>query len=71
MNDFTKEELQEVKRCVKYMINGVVTPYSSLTLAINKKIQSLINNYCEHLNRQYYDKIDSHECNDCKKVIIP
>ena len=48
MNEFTKDELQEVKRCVKYMINGGITPYSSLTIAINKKLQSMIDNYCEH-----------------------
>ena len=45
MNDFTKEELKEINRCLKYMINGGTTPYSSLTMALNKKLQSLIDNY--------------------------
>jgi hypothetical protein len=48
MNAFTKKELEEIKRCLKYMINGGVTPYSLLTIAINKKIQSMLDNYCEH-----------------------
>lgn len=48
MNNLTKPELQEIKRCIKYMINGGTTPYSSLTMDINKKLQSLIDNYCEH-----------------------
>src|ERR1041385_3698155 len=59
VNDFTKEELGELKRCVKYMIEGGVTPYSSLTMALNKKLQSLIDNYCDpavdygHLNDKH------------------
>lgn len=48
MTNFKKEELQEIKRCLKYMIEGGTTPYSSLTMAINKKIQQMIDNYCEH-----------------------
>ena len=49
MNEFTKEELQEIRRCLKYMINGGVTPYSCKTLELKKKLQSLIDNYCEHI----------------------
>lgn len=45
---FTKDELMEIKRCLKYMINGGITPFSCLTLDIKKKIQSMIDNYCEH-----------------------
>lgn len=52
MKEFTKEELQEIKRCVKYMINGGTTPYSSLTMEINKKLNHMIDNYYmfEHHN---------------------
>lgn len=42
MNDFTKDELEEIKRCLKYMIDGGITPYSTLTLALKKKIQSML-----------------------------
>ncbi len=45
MNDFTKEQLQEIKRCVDYMTKGGTTPYSLLTLEVKKKIQSMIENY--------------------------
>lgn len=48
MNEFTKNELIEIKRCLKYMIKGSITPYSILTLELNKKIQAMIDNYCEH-----------------------
>ena len=56
MNDFTKEELKEIKRCLKYMIKGGITPYSLLTISIDKKIQAMIDNYvynkttCKHEN---------------------
>lgn len=48
MNSFTKEELEEIKRCLKYMISGSVTPYSSLTLKLKNKINTIIDNYCLH-----------------------
>lgn len=48
MNDFTKEELEEIKRCLKYMIDGGVTPYSCVTLDVKKKIQLMIDNYDKH-----------------------
>lgn len=48
MNDLTKEELQEINRCLKYMIKGGVTPYSSLTMAVKKRVQAMIDNYCQH-----------------------
>ncbi len=49
MNDLTKEELQEIKRSLKYMIKGVTTPYSCLTIELNNKLQFLIDNHqCTH-----------------------
>lgn len=53
MNDFTKDELKEMRRCVLYMIKGNTFPYSSLTIELNKKLQSLIDNYCEHEHNPY------------------
>lgn len=49
MNDFTKEELEEIKRCLKYMIKGGVTPYSLLTIDVKNKIQFLLDNQCEEI----------------------
>lgn len=49
MNDFTLEELDEIKRCLKYMIKGNVTPYSNLTIELNKKLQLMMENYGKHL----------------------
>jgi hypothetical protein len=54
MNDFTKDELEEIKSCLKYMIKGGVTPHSCVTLAAKKKIQFMIDNLqkkqkCNHV----------------------
>ncbi len=49
MNDFTKEELVEIHRCLKYMIKGSVTPFSSVTMDVKKKVHCMIDNYhCDH-----------------------
>ncbi len=61
MNDFTKEELQEIKRCLKYMINGGVTPYSCLTMALKNKTQIMIDSYHDQV-------IEASYCEKCGDV---
>lgn len=61
----SKLELQEIKRCLKYMINGGTTPYSNLTMDINKKIQQMIDNHCEHDWVQTYTEREVCRCNKC------
>lgn len=48
MNEFTKEELQEIHKQLKNVTKSDFIPYSCLTLALKKKIQSMIDNYCDH-----------------------
>ena len=48
MNDFTKEDLNEIARCLKYMIEGGTTPYSCHTISLVKKVRTIIDNYCDH-----------------------
>ena len=69
MNDFTKDELQEIKRCLKYMINGNHTPFSCLTMELNKKLQSVIQNYCDHEKepKKQYWAADARLYNKCIK----
>ncbi len=65
----TKQELEEIKRCLKYMIKGGVTPYSSVTLETKKKIQSMIDRHCDH---QPIWETPNHVicyCQVCKKVL--
>ena len=45
MNEFTKEELEEIKRCLRYMTKGGTTPYSLLTMSIHDKVKRMIETY--------------------------
>lgn len=66
MSFFTKKELDELKRCLKYMMKGGVTPYSNLTIELNKKIQHMINNHCEHSYELVGCGIDCYaQCTKC------
>lgn len=47
MNDFSKTDLREIYRCLKYITKGDVTPYSCHTLSLCKKVHAMIDNYCE------------------------
>lgn len=55
MNEFKKEELEEIYRCLNYMIKGGITPYSCVTFDVKKKIKNMIDNYCEHENTCAHD----------------
>ncbi len=67
MNDFTKEELQEIKRCIKYMINGGVTPYSVTTVRLIVKLNEMIEHYCEHDWQQGKHLFKDVYCTKCTK----
>lgn len=48
MNDFTKEELMELKRGVDALFEQRDFNEKAETLLLGWKVQSLIDNYCEH-----------------------
>ncbi len=54
MNDFTKTDLIEIYRCLKYMTKEGVTPYSCHTISLCKKVHNMIDNYCEHENDERF-----------------
>lgn len=67
MNDFTKEELMGLKNIVLQSREDYPAMHADkeLTIVLDK-IQSMIDNYCEHQNksRSYgYEPID--RCDDC------
>ena len=45
--EFSKTDLSEIHRCLKYMTKGGVTPYSCHTVSLAKKVKDMINNYSE------------------------
>jgi len=66
MNDFTKEELEILSEYIDYPIQEIIgTEGNRLKLA--SKIQSLIDNYCEHLGD---DRDDNNFCNKCQRQVI-
>lgn len=68
MNDFTKEELQQIQAWATTDID--LSP-SELEVNLFDKIQSLIDNYCEHSQHLYYGDIPVGECTECHMVMIP
>ena len=46
MNDFTKEELKELTQIISHY-RGLTDDMSQVYLPLYKKIQSMIDNYCE------------------------
>lgn len=53
MNNFTKTDLSEIHRCLKYMTKGGTTPYSCHTIALVKKVRTLIENYADQCNHYW------------------
>lgn len=63
MNDFTKEELMIIHDSVGNPVLEQVT--LSETYAIKRKIQSLIENYCEHdTSEEVGGSIGCHKCGE-------
>lgn len=66
MNDFTKAELEDLHDCC----NGGIYddhPLEDWKLALQNKIQYMIDNYCEHL--KLHTARDATYCEDCHKEI--
>ena len=68
MNEFTKEELERICQFFNIAIEDYKEPDS--TYELRDKIQSLIDNYCEHTSKQYYEHVMLYECNDCHMVTL-
>lgn len=63
MNDFTKTELTIINHAV-YMLNINTLGRCLEIINLSKKIQSMIDNYCEHVSEE-----DHHVCVDkCKNA---
>ena len=69
MNDFTKEELEYIADCVDFGI--LDRNRNDNFLYMDEKLQSMIENYCEHSQHIYYEDIPAGECTECHMVMIP
>ncbi len=78
MNDFTKEELDALKWCVRQAQahnkpdNVTSMAYVDGFVPMIKKIQCMIDNYCEHPNPyilvECAQNSGIHYCHDCKTM---
>ena len=69
MIDFTKEELDYLCDILKIHINDYPTP-TSRDYDFLRKIQSMIDSYCEHTHKQYYEHVPVYECTNCQMVML-
>lgn len=61
MNYFTKEELEEIEYGLLY--SGMENTH------VLEKLQSLIDNYCEHKDVKFMRDVGVETCRKCGKVI--
>lgn len=64
MNDFTKEELQDILSYIRaFMGNGYDHPHDHKGYALMRKVRGMINAQCEHKETNYDDGL--YYCDDC------
>ena len=74
MNDFTKEELQIAKDGIDWMISECEMSHNKTNAdewrRVKEKIQSMIDNYCEHHLCNIDKKYSPLRCLKCQKIIL-
>jgi hypothetical protein len=69
MNDFTKEELETIKKSIDGLMFSKF--YSKDTQLVYKKLQSMIDNHCEHKETEMdCDGGISLVCSKCGETVI-
>lgn len=73
MNDFTKEELKDLWAYIReFMGNGYEHPTDHKGYILMRKLQSMIDNYCEHHDRVSSSDDNGHlvvQCGRCDLVL--
>jgi hypothetical protein len=65
VNDFTKEELKEIQDCLPFSCN----PKMGFANKLFDKIQSMIDNYCEHPENMRAYSLGVDYCVTCKSKL--
>lgn len=73
MNDFTKDELEICKDGIEWMLYEGAMPHNKVEAnewrKVKDKIQSMINNYCEHENIGSSSEVNYvYFCRNCDKI---
>lgn len=72
MNDFTKEDLEYLEQAVQFHIEEDYQQNPALNVL--DKIQSMIDNYCDHQSNgelivlSAHPYLDAYKCNKCEKL---
>ena len=68
MSDFTKEELKIIRNLINNLDEKMLT-WSESVILVQSKIQSMIDNYCEHKQSGEVRDVDFIKvCTQCKEV---
>jgi len=68
MNDFTKEELEGILEGLQIIdADPGIRPKIYWEDSLKDKIQSLIDNYCEHEKIEYVGDVHGYNCKRCDK----
>jgi hypothetical protein len=72
MNDFTKEDLATLFHwgIERIEIIGTESFEDEGSDKLYEKLRLMIENYCDHDSKQYYDDIPVDVCNNCHMVIL-
>ena len=63
MNDFTKEELQDILACLPFSCHKEL----GFAIKLYAKIQSMIEDYCEHDETEQH-RVTLHFCQRCMRI---
>ena len=63
MNDFTKEELQNIYRLLDYVCE--LYRENDATFELRDKVRGMVEKYCDHEWRCWDDQYNTRECMKC------
>ncbi len=68
MNDFTKQELEEIQEIARHCGKQAVETRHNLTYAVKKKAEAMLDSYCDH---QFIipEFGNIHTCTECKEIV--
>ena len=70
MNDFTKEELEEIQEIARHCGKQSVETKHNLTYQVKCKVESMLDNYCEHQPVVMINSDGSCKCSACGRVLL-
>jgi hypothetical protein len=71
MNDFTKDELENILCHLSYSVGQDTYDEDSINMpGLYNKVSSMIDNYCEHENIHHLGDVPGYQCGDCGEFLV-